>query len=76
MRMTTNEWLKARQLGETYWLYVVWDPLEPRAAPVCVADPARQLEHAAREVQVVAGYEIPAEAVDQARNLGPGRIGC
>lgn len=76
VRMTTNEWLKARQLGETYWLYVVWDPLEPRAAPVCVADPARQLEHAAREVQVVAGYEIPAEAVDQARNLGPGRIGC
>ncbi len=71
VRMTTNEWLKARQLGETYWLYVVWDPLAPRAQPVCVQDPARALEHAVRQVQVVAGYEVPAEAIDQARNTEP-----
>ena len=63
VRMTTNEWLKARQLGETYWLYVVWDPHEPEAEPVCVQDPAHALEHAVREVQVVAGYEVPAEAI-------------
>jgi superfamily II DNA or RNA helicase len=68
VRLTTNEWLKARQLAETYWLYVVWDPLEAGAEPVCVQDPAHTLEHAAREVQVVAGYEIPAEAVEEARS--------
>jgi hypothetical protein len=27
VRLTTNEWYKAQQLAETYWLYVVWDPL-------------------------------------------------
>jgi hypothetical protein len=27
IRLTTNEWFKATQLGDTYWLYVVWDPL-------------------------------------------------
>jgi SNF2 family DNA or RNA helicase len=63
VRLTTNEWLKARQLGETYWLYVVWDPLESGGEPMCVQDPAHRLEYAAREVQVVAGYEIPAEAI-------------
>ena len=66
--MTTNEWLKARQLGKTYWLYVVWDPVEAGAEPICVQDPAHRLEYAAREVQVVAGYEMPAEAVERARS--------
>ncbi len=27
IRLTTNEWYKAIQLGDSYWLYVVWDPL-------------------------------------------------
>ena len=27
VRLTVNEWYKAQQLAETYWLYVVWDPL-------------------------------------------------
>jgi SNF2 family DNA or RNA helicase len=63
VRLTTNEWLKARQLGQTYWLYVVWDPLEPGAEPVCVQDPARALEYATREVRTLSGYEVPAEAV-------------
>ncbi len=66
VRLTVNEWLNARQLGGTYWLYVVWDPVEPGAEPVCVPDPAHTLEHAAREVRVLSGYEVPAEAVDQA----------
>ena len=25
IRLTTNEWYKATQLGDSYWLYVVWD---------------------------------------------------
>ena len=68
VRMTTNRWLKARQLGKTYCLYVVWDPLEPGAEPISVQDPAQGLEYAAREVLVVAGYEMPAEAVERARS--------
>lgn len=27
IHLTVNEWYKARQLAQTYWLYVVWDPL-------------------------------------------------
>src|SRR5262249_14396213 len=27
IRLTTNEWYKAAQLGDSYWLYVVWNPL-------------------------------------------------
>ena len=35
IQLTVNEWYKAQQLGPTYWLYVVWDPLEarPRTGP-------------------------------------------
>ena len=28
IRLTTNEWYKAQQLGDSFWLYVVWNPLE------------------------------------------------
>ena len=68
VHLGTNQWLKARQLRETYWLYVVWDPLEagPETEPVCVQDPAHRLEYAAREVRVVSGYDIPAEAIERA----------
>lgn len=46
IRLTTNEWFKASQLGDFYWLYVVWDPLEdPRAEPVCIQNPAKNLDH-------------------------------
>jgi Protein NO VEIN, C-terminal len=55
IRMTTNEWLKARQLASTYWLYVVWDPGEPGAEPVIVKNPANRLEHAIRESQAPLG---------------------
>jgi hypothetical protein len=42
---------------------VVWDPLEPRAGPVCVRDPVHILGYAAREVRKLGGYEVPAEAI-------------
>ena len=49
VRLTTNEWYKAQQLGDTYWLYVVWDPMEtPGAVPVMVRNPARHLDYAKR----------------------------
>ena len=36
IRLTTNEWYKAVQLGDTYWLYVIWNPLDnPDPTPAC-----------------------------------------
>jgi Protein NO VEIN, C-terminal len=35
IRLTTNEWYKATQLADSYWLYVVWNPLDnPEAEPI------------------------------------------
>jgi len=66
VRLTTNEWLKARQLRDTYWLYVVWDPKKTGASPLTLRDPAHKLEHAVREILATRFYEIPAEALEKA----------
>ena len=67
VRLTTNEWYKAQQLRDTYWLYVVWDPLEnPDAVPVMVQNPARHLDYAKKEVVAARYYDVPANAVEQA----------
>jgi hypothetical protein len=63
VRLTTNEWYKAQQLGETYWLYVVWDPLGPNPELVRIQNPAVRLDHAKREIVAARFFEIPAEAV-------------
>jgi hypothetical protein len=64
VRLTTNEWYKAQQLAETYWLYVVWDPLGKAPELVRIQDPAVRLDHAKREIVAARFFEIPAEAVD------------
>ncbi len=65
VRLTTNEWYKAQHLGETYWLYVVWDPLgEPEL--VRVQNPAAALDHAKREIVAARYFEIPPEAIAEA----------
>jgi hypothetical protein len=64
IRLTWNEWNKAQQLGDSYWLYVVWNPLEnPDPAPLMIQNPAKLLEHAAKPVETARYYDIPAEAV-------------
>ena len=50
INLTVNEWYKAEQLGETYWLCVVWDPLEPTHELVVIQNPAAKLDHAKKEV--------------------------
>lgn len=70
VRMTANEWLKARQLGDTYWLYVVWDPTSPDPELVPIPDPGHRLEHVAREVRTVSHIELPAEAILAAAQSG------
>jgi hypothetical protein len=61
--MTTNEWYKAQQLAETYWLYVVWDPLSDKPELVRIQHPAAKLDHAKREVVASRYYEISADAI-------------
>ena len=63
VRLTTNEWYKAQQLAETYWLYVVWDPLSDSPELVSIQDPAARLDHAKREIVAARFYEIPAGAI-------------
>ncbi len=63
VRLTTNEWYKAQQLAETYWLYVVWDPLGKSPELVRIQNPAVRLDHAKREIVAARFFEIPAEAV-------------
>lgn len=66
VRLTTNEWYKAQQLADTYWLYVVWDPLGPTPELVRIQNPAARLDHAKREIVAARFFEIPAEAVENA----------
>jgi len=68
VRLTVNEWYKAQQLADTYWLYVVWDPLGDSPELVRIHDPAAKLDHAKREIVAARFYEIPAEAIEKAEN--------
>ncbi len=64
VRLTTNEWYKAQQLAETYWLYVVWDPLGNSPELVRIQNPAAKLDYAKREIVAARFYEIPADAIN------------
>jgi hypothetical protein len=67
IRLTTNEWYKATQLGDSYWLYVVWNPLGPKPELVIIRNPAAKLDHAKKEVNAARFFEIPASAIEQCR---------
>lgn len=70
IRLTTNEWYKATQLGDSYWLYVVWDPLgNPDPNPVIIRNPVKHLDHAKREVIAARHYDIPAHAIESAAQI-------
>jgi hypothetical protein len=67
IRLTTNEWYKAVQLGDTFWLYVVWNPLnKPDAEPLRIQNPAKYLDHAKKEVVAARYFDIPAAAIEAA----------
>ncbi|MDH7601635.1 MAG: helicase-related protein [Armatimonadota bacterium] len=71
IRLTTNEWRKAFQLGSTYWLAVVWDPLSENPRLSLVQNPAETLDHATREI-FARYFEISAEAIEDADQLRQG----
>jgi len=67
IRLTTNEWYKAVQLGDSYWLYVVWDPLDNAGAePLRIQNPAKHLDYAKREVVAARYFDIPPDAIERA----------
>lgn len=67
IRLTVNEWYHAVQLGDTYWLYVVWNPLDnPDPTPLIIQNPAKHLDHAKKEVVAARYFDIPAAAVETA----------
>lgn len=71
IRLTTNEWYKAIQLGDSYWLYVVWDPLgKPDPTPLMIQNPAKHLDHAKKGVVVARFFDIPAAAIELAAKKG------
>lgn len=63
IQLTMNEWCKAQQLGPTYWLYVVWNPLEDDRELVRIHNPAEKLDHAKKEIVVARMFCIPAQAI-------------
>jgi superfamily II DNA or RNA helicase len=64
IRLTTNEWYKAQQLGDSFWLYVIWNPLQnPDPTPIMIQNPGKHLEHAAKPVVSARFYDIPAESI-------------
>lgn len=70
IRLTTNEWYKAQQLGDSYWLYVVWDPLSnPDPTPLIIQNPAKHLDHAKREVVAARYFDLPGEAVESVARI-------
>jgi hypothetical protein len=61
----------ARPLGDTYWLYVVWDPLaNPDPEPLIIQNPAKHLDHAKKEIVAARYFYIPAAAIELAAKKG------
>jgi len=69
IQMTLNEWYKAQQLGDSYWLYVAWDPLSSMSPLIRIQNPAVKLDHAKREVFSSRYFLISAEAIEGAGRL-------
>lgn len=70
VRLTANEWCKARQLRDTYWLYVVWEPHVESPELLTVKNPAEVLGPYVREIRQISHYEIPADAIIKSAHKG------
>ena len=70
IRLSTNEWYKAEQLGDSYWLYVVWDPLSAARELHIIQNPAKILDHVKREVLATRFFEINSDAIVKASGGG------
>jgi len=61
--LTSNEWRKAQQLGDSYWLYVVWGCKTGSPQLLKIHNPAKVLVGDAKEVRQVTRYLVPADAI-------------
>jgi superfamily II DNA or RNA helicase len=59
--LTKNEWQKAKQLGDSYWLYVVWGCNSGNPQLITIQDPARNLGNDVKEVKQVTRYVIDGD---------------
>ena len=65
VEVSENEWAKACNLRDGYWLYVVFDCATPRPRLVRVRDPFGRLLATAKGSVVIAGSEILSAATDE-----------
>ena len=65
IEVSENEWAKACNLRDGYWLYVVFDCATPRPRLVRVRDPFGRLLATAKGSVVIAGSEILSAATDE-----------
>ncbi len=63
--LTVNEWRKAQQLGESYWLYIVWGCNTVNPQLLMIQNPAKVLAGDAKEIKQVTRYIVGAEALQQ-----------
>lgn len=63
--LTKNEWQKAKQLGDSYWLYVVWGCNTGNPKLITIQDPSRNLGNDVKEVKQVTRYVIDGEALQK-----------
>lgn len=61
--LTVNEWRKAQQLGEFYWLYVVWGCKTSDPQLLMIQNSARTLAADAKEIKQVTRYLFEAKAL-------------
>jgi len=66
IQLEHSEWTRAQNLGDTYWLYVVWNPLQADYRLVNIQNPFRVLKHAVKAREIIRRYEIPAQAIEAA----------
>ena len=62
--LTKNEWQRAKQLGDSYWLYVVWGCNTGNPHLITIQDPARSLGNDVREVKQVTRYIIDGKILE------------
>ena len=66
IQLEHSEWTKAQTLGDTYWLYVVWDPIGATPRLLKIQNPFQHLEHSVKVREVIRRYEISAQAIENA----------
>ena len=62
--LTTNEWYQASQMGDAYYLYVVWNAKAPDACPLIIQNPAQILK---ANKEVVRYFVSPEEIREKAQ---------